>query len=931
MTASAVEQPAGVVTFLFTDIEGSTRLLEQHPEEYPAALARHHALLRDAIRAQQGFIFESVGDAIYAAFARPTDAVCAARAAQLGFQAEPWPRGLTIRVRMGIHTGEAQVKDGHYFGAALYRCARLAATAHGGQVVLSSATAELLAGSLTGGVSLRDLGQHRLKDLQRSERVFQLLHPELPSAFPHLRVLSGHPNNLLFQTTRFVGREQEIKTVISWLHTGGARLVTLTGPGGTGKTRLALQIAANLLEDFPDGAFFVALAAIRDPALVVPSLAQVLGLGEAADRPLIEILKDFLCDKHMLLVLDNFEQVAAAAPAVSELLSTCGTLRFLVTSRQRLHVYGERVFPVPPLQLPEIEHLASPPLLIQNEAVRLFVERAAAIDPRFFLTVENGPLVAEICQRLDGLPLAIELAAARVKVLSPQEMLARLERRLPLLTGGPTDLLDRQQTLRKTIDWSYDLLDAGTQELFRRLAVFARGCTLAAVEAVCCPCGDASVDPLERLTALVEKSLLHRDEACDEPRFLMLETIQEYALDRLTTSGEVERFRAQHATYYLKLAEEGAPELWGPQEARWFDRLEREHDNFRLALECFLKHDRAEEGLRLAAALSRFWRVRGHLIEGRDRLSTFLSLSGADKASSARTQALSGAGWLVRDLGDYKAASALFDESLALAREIYDRRGIAEALLGLGFIARYEGDYTGARARYQESLEGFQGLGSRAGIAAALGNLGLVARDQSDYAAARKLLEASLAMAREIEDKLGVAWALTNLGLVSRYEGDHAAARMLHDEALKLYRELGDRQNIAYSLNNLGLVALDQEEFAMAHQLFSESLRILEAVSDRRGLSFVLESLALVAVAQGRWECSLRIGGAASALRERLGAAAPQNWRRQCDSSIERARQSLDAPAARAAWTKGREMSLKEAIAYALSNEVRLHLAEESP
>lgn len=920
MSASVAEQPAGIVTFLFTDIEGSTRLLEEHPEKYPAALARHDVLLRGAIQEHGGFIFESVGDAIYAAFARPGNAARAALTAQLRLLDGPWPPGVTIRVRMGIHTGEAHLKDGHYFGAALYRCARLAAAAHGGQVVLSSAAAELLGEPLEDGAGLRDLGQHRLKDLQRPERFYELLHPKLPSAFPRLRVLSGHANNLPFQATRFVGREHDIQAVVTCLRSRDVRLVTLTGPGGTGKTRLALQVAAHLLEELPDGAFFVALAAIRDPALVLPSVAQVLGLRQAGDRPLLETVKDFVRDKHMLFVLDNFEQVAGAASVVGELLSTCGTLSALVTSRQRLHIYGERVFPVTPLQLPQDDDASSPSVLMQNEAVRLFVERAADIDPRFVLTAGNVPVVAEICRRLDGLPLALELAAARVAVLSLPELLARLERRLPLLTGGPGDVPGRQQTLRRTIDWSYNLLDAASRELFRRLAVFARGCTLAAVEEVCYPTGDPSADEaLERLSELVEHSLLRRDDACDEPRFLMLETIREYALEQLSAAGEVEDLRARQAAYYLTFAETGSVELWGPEEARWFEGLEREHDNLRLALRYFLKQGRTEEGLRLAAALSRFWRVRGHLMEGRHHLRTFLSISQAGARSAVRTQALNGAGWLVRDLGDLSGAGALFQEGLTLARETGDRRGIAEALLGLGFIARYEGAYAAARARYEESLETFRGLANRAGTAAALGNLGLVARDEANYARARELLEASLTVAREIEDTLGVAWAVTNLGLVSRYEADHAKARRLHEEALRLYRELGDSQNIAYSLNNLGLVALDEKDLGAARPLFCESLGILEAVGDRRGVAFVLESLALVAVAEQRWECGLRLCAAASALREQLGVTVPQNWRRQCDESLERARQSLDVSAAQAAYTQGREMSLKQAVAYALS------------
>ncbi|MBI3980207.1 MAG: adenylate/guanylate cyclase domain-containing protein [Chloroflexi bacterium] len=474
--------PAGTVTFLFTDVEGSTGLLERHPQAMGAALTQHHWILRDAVEAGRGVVFETVGDAVYAAFALATDAVAAALQAQLDLHAADWGEVGQIRVRMALHTGEVERQGDHYFGPPLFRCARLLATTYGGQVMLSSATADLVVDALPPGAGLRSMGSHRLKDLYRSEHLFQLVHPALPGEFPPPKSLDALPNNLPVQLTSFIGRERELAEVKRLLKT--TRLLTLSGPGGCGKTRLALQVAADQLDDFADGVYFVDLGSVRDRSLVAPAIAKALGVREVGARTPLEGLKDELRDREMLLVLDNFEQVLAATSLVADLLTACPRLTLLVTSRVVLHVRGEREFAVPPLTLPDLKRLPPAEQLSQFEAVRLFGERAMAVKPDFAITPGNAAVVAEICHRLDGLPLAIELAAARIKYLPPQAMLARLDHRLSLLTGGPRDLPARQQTLRGAIAWSYDLLSESEKTLFCRLSVFVGGCTIDAAEVV---------------------------------------------------------------------------------------------------------------------------------------------------------------------------------------------------------------------------------------------------------------------------------------------------------------------------------------------------------------------------------------------------------------------------------------------------------------
>jgi predicted ATPase/class 3 adenylate cyclase len=698
--------PSGTVTFLFTDVEGSTRLQERHPEAYRSAIDRHHAILSGAVERHCGSVFETVGDAVYAAFASPRDAVAAALSAQLELHEASCGEAGPLRVRMGLHTGEVERRGDHYLGAALYRCARLTDAAHGGQVLLSAATAELVREALPADAGLRALGEHRLKDLQRPERVFQLVAPGLAADFPALRTLESFPNNLPVQPTPLIGRAREVATARGLLQHPDTRMLTLTGPGGVGKTRLGLQIAADALREFPDGTFVVDLAAVISADVVIPSIAKTLRVQEAVDRPIPDSLKDYLHDRRLLLVLDNFEHVLAAAVQVADLLSACPRVKALVTSRAALHLRGERQFPVPPLALPDRSRREPLDQLMRYEAIQLFVQRAQAAKPEFAGSDQNAHAIAEICHRLDGLPLALELAAARVNVFPPDALLERLDRRLSVLTSGPRDLPARQQTLRHAIAWSYDLLSPDEQMLFRRLGVFAGGCTPTAAGAVV---GGGEPDPalavIDGIASLVDKSLLRQEDRAGELCFRMLETIREYALECLSATGEAERLQQAHAAYYLAFAERAEPGLLGGwRQAEWLDRLTEDQDNLRAALAWFARHGPAEDGLRLAAALRRFWRARGNLTEGREHMAALLALPAAEPRGRARAKALHAAGLFASGQGDYVEARRSLEESLDIYRRLGDAHGIGWALVALGILARYEGDHVAAKSRLEESL-----------------------------------------------------------------------------------------------------------------------------------------------------------------------------------------------------------------------------------
>jgi predicted ATPase/class 3 adenylate cyclase len=910
--------PTGTVTFLFTDIEGSTKMWEKSPHAMQRALSRHDDILRDAIEERGGYVFKTVGDAFCCAFPTAPDALEAALETQRSLLSSEWEQTGPFKVRMALHTGAAEERDGDYFGPPVNRVARLLSAAHGGQVLLSLPTHEMVRDQLPAGVNLAELGEYRLKDLFRPERIFQLSAPGIPSEFPPLRTLEARPNNLPMQPTPLVGREREAGEVAERLRSEEVRLLTLTGPGGTGKTRLALQAAADLLEEFEDGVFFVALAAITDPELVPSTIAEPLGVMESAGQSLMESLKSYLRQKHLLLVLDNFEQVLEGASVVGELVAACPGLKVLATSRIPLRLYGEQEYAVLPLALPDPRVLPPVRVLTQYEAVRLFVERARAIKADFEVNNQNAPAVAEICARLDGLPLAIELAAARVRLLSPHDMLTRLNNRLKLLKGGPRDLPTRQQTLRGTIDWSYELLTEEEKTLFGRLSVFSGGRTLEAIEEICDPGGD--IDALEGIESLLEKNLLRREEVVGgESRFVMLETVHEYAREKLQESGETDAIQRRHAEFFLEVAEEAEPKLRGPEQGEWLERLETDHDNLRVALRWLLEHERPEMVLRLAGALWRFWYARGYLGEGRRWLEEALALSG--EATALRVRVLNGAGHLAWTQGDLKQAATLREEGLKLSRQMGDKAGVAASLNGLSFVARMRGEYLAARSLAQQALAIHRELSDRWGIGLSLFLSGAAATFQGDYAAARPLLEEALAVCREVGDLEYISDSLGVLGIMYVNQEDYAAARPVLEEALRIMRTLEDRRGIAKCLSVLGDIALEQREHRAARSRCEEALMMFRDLGDKWWIAWSLEGLAKVAAAQKQHTRAVRLFGSAKALRDSAGVSGPAHQRALCERYLAAARDQLDEAAFAAAWDEGRAMILDEAISYALEGE----------
>ncbi|MGI8549986.1 MAG: protein kinase domain-containing protein [Dehalococcoidia bacterium] len=913
--------PEGTVTFLATDIENSTPLILQVGDRYAGLQAAHHGLIRAAFTAHGGNEVDTQGDSFLVAFSRAGEAVEAAVAAQRALAGHAWPGGAMVRVRMGLHTGSPSLTREGYAGIDVVRAARIAAAGSGGQVLLSQTTVDLVRDSLPDDVSLRDLGAHGLKGLERSERIFQAVIAELRADFAPLKTSESRPNNLPAQPTPLIGRGPLLASLEELLRGPQTRLVTLSGSAGVGKTRVALQFSADLQAEFEDGVAFVPLAPVSDPSLVAPTIAQTLGVRETGGQPILEVLKEFLKRRQMLLLLDNFEQITAAARLLTEILAACPRLKLLVTSRSVLRLRGEKHVPVPPLALPDLMHLPSLKQLGEYEAITFFTQRAQDARADFALTNENAQAVAELCARLDGFPLAIELAAARGRLLSPRAMLAQMaatggKSPFRLLTSGAPDLPQRQQTLRAAIAWSYDLLAEAEQALFRRLAVFAGGSTLEAAEAVAAvgsgqwavehessrsDTRDPTVDlrhaargtrqaatpsetrdpkpetrivpdTLDLLASLVDKSLLRQEETPEgEPRFSMLQMIREFALEALEFSGETEQVQQTHATYFLALAEEAEPNLGGLEQAEWLTRLEQNHDNLRGALTWTVGRGAACEGLRLGGALWRFWAVRGYLVEGRQSLANLLALSDIEAYPRERTKALNGAGNLARMQGDYRQARALHEQALEISRKQDDRRGVAWALNGLGGIAHEQADYLQARALYEESGNIYAELGDTRAIAGSLNNQGRVALQQGDDGAARVLFEQSLLGFRQIGEQRAIAGLLNNLAEIAHRHGDHFTARRQYEESLATLRKLGDRSSVAMVLNNLGELAREEHKLSTARSLCEESLAILHHLHDRPLIASALGNLGLFPLEEGMHEQAGTLSRESLRLRRDLG------------------------------------------------------------
>jgi len=842
--------PTGTVTFFFSDIEGSTRLIQQLGERYPDVLLAHHAIQREALAANAGHELRTEGDSFFIVFESALEACAGAAAVQKMLARHAWPDGREVRVRIGLHTGEAALVGNEYLGLDVHRAARVASAGHGGQVLVSETTRALVDHALPPGLTLKDLGVHRLKDLALPERLFQLTVEGLPADFPPLKTLEATPNNLPTQLTSFIGRDDQVREAKQLL--ARSRLLTLTGPGGTGKTRLSLEIAAGVLDQFADGVYFVPLSAVHDPELVASAIAQALAISTTGSRRPIDALLDHLREKQTLLVLDNFEQVIKAAPIATQLLEGSAGLRVLVSSRTVLRVSGEQEFPVPPLALPDLKALPPLAALSQFEAVRLFIERAVAVKPDFQATNENAPAIAGICERVDGLPLAIELAAARVKLFSPPALLGRLEKSLSALGSGMRDAPARQQTLRGAILWSYDMIDAPGRRLLTRFSVFARGGSLEQVEPVCGPAAEVGGDVVESLDQLADQSLLRRIPDFDEPRFLMLQTIRDFAAERLEASGEARSIRDRHLRAFIALAQQAQPHLFGPQRKEWLDRLAEDHDNFRAALEWAVASGNAQDAMRLSAAFWRFWQMRGHLHEGGRRIDDVLAMPDSGGFPQERLAALEAAGGLAYWQADMRVAQRFYDECLELTRKMGDDRALANALYNAAFprVVSREA-IVEAKPMLDEALPLFRRIDDQTGIARVLWGIGNALFFAKEYADARPVLEEAVALNRKLDDRFGLGWSIHTLGLVAFNLGDAERARACWLEAIHLFAAAGDVPGMVLQLDNLSALARQAGDFeragrlwaaASAHQISSGTglgrlLREEERRTGREGLS----------------------------------------------------------------------------------------------
>lgn len=861
--------PSGTVTFLLTDLEGSTRLWERDPKSMEEAMARHDEIVPDALDANGGRLVKSQGegDSAFAVFERPRQAASAALELQRAFITETWPTGTPLRIRIALLTGEAHVRGGDYYGTAVARCARLRSIGHGGQILLSQATADLLKDSFPNGVELRALGSHRLKDLSRPEQVYQLCHRDLPSEFPPLRSLDAFPNNLPVQLTSFIGRAHEIEELKELTTT--KRLLTVIGAGGAGKTRLALQVAAELLEAYPDGVWLVELAAITDVDLVPQAVASVLRVREEAGRTIIDSIIDYLRPRRTLLILDNCEHlVQTCAGFVEVLLKTCSDLRVVATSREALGIPGEAVWRIPALEHPDPGKVPID-VVAGYESVRLFVDRATSHDLAFSLMEENAADVAEICRRLDGLPLAIELAAARTKVMKPNDIVARLDERFRLIAGGARTAPARHQTLRALIDWSYDLLTEKERVVFRRLSVFAGGFTIEAAERIASGGGLDELDAVDLLSSLADKSLVVAGDRYGEKRYQLLDTLREYAAEKLADSDEQASVKARHLEWLVSLAERAYAGWGSPEEAKYLDQLAEERDNLRAALDWSLSDGPPEIGLHLAASASRLWQVAGPFTEGRRWLEAALARCPSGSAE-IRARALRAAAILSTYNGDYIAARRLGEQGLVLLRELGDTTGIAWSLQNLGLVSVRQGDHSRARAFYEETLALGRELGDGDVVLQALGSLGSLALDEADLHSARLILEESLAIARRSGRRLLFATFLNQLGRVAQLEGDYASARRLHEEAMSVALDVEDQWMVSMAMLSLARVEMVEGHFKEASAALERGLSIAQQREARPDVAAIQFEMGVLAETQGDFDLALSIFDENLSLRREL-------------------------------------------------------------
>lgn len=858
--------PIGTVTLLFTDIEGSTRLLRRLGPRYAEMLAECRALLRAAFAQWQGHEVDTQGDAFFVAFSRAIDAVSAAFTIQRTLHTHQWPDEVKVRVRIGVHTGEPQRTEEGYIGMDVHRAARIMGAAHGGQVLLSRTTGELVRDELPDAVTLRDMGEHSLKDIAGPTQLFQLEIPGMPTDFPPL--LTAQPQRLLHhfpsQLTPFIGREQERRQIRELVSRADARLITLIGTAGVGKTRLAVQVASELSTHFPGGLFFVALAQVNDAAGVLSAIAQALDLQEEQGLSLFDCLRLALQQRRTLLLLDNFEQVRAASLDIIRLLAACPPVKVLVTSREVLHVQAEQVFDVLPLSLPDVARSHELASLLQCEAIALFVQRAQAVKPGFQLTTLNAAAVASICARLDGLPLAIELAAARVRYFPPQALLARLEQGLGILSGNAHDIPPRQQTLQSALAWSYELLDAREQEVFRRLSIFVQGGTLEAIEQVCNAAGAIPLDMLAVLEVLVDKSLLQQQVQSDgEMRFWMLRTLREYGLECLERANEGEVTRTVHARYYLAWIEQMVSHSFPTERVGELHLVDLEYDNLRAALEWRLQRaeggqqEQAEEALRFCIALSLYWEVRGYFSEGLALFKRALAVE-TEVKPSILAEALYMAGFMALVQEGGEPAEELLSRSQQLFQASGDKLGMANILRMQGALSSMRGRYKIARQLLENALHLYEEQGNKKRVMNVREDIAHIALDQCNYEQAQTLIEENLAGHQLQEKQYFTAYCLYDLARVYFFsQHDLVEAQRLAERSLALFKAYGDRRFMAFVFCLLGQIHLIQGREGEARSSLEESLLTFKAVEDRSGTVEALLAHARFMMQQGCYQEAL--------------------------------------------------------------------------
>ncbi len=916
-------KPSGTVTFLFTDVEGSTKLAQEHPREWPALLAAHNNILQQAIEACNGYVFQVVGDSFAGAFHDASDALNAALQAQRSLQEQVWSPA-PLRVRMGIHTGAANLEtEAHqtrYVGyATLALTQRIMSAAHGGQVLLSQTARDLVHDKLPEHLQLRDMGEHRLKDVAQPEHLYQLVVPGLLSDFQPLNTLNTFNHNLPTQLTSFVGRATEIAALKQLV--SEHRLVTVTGSGGCGKTRLTIEVARETLSDFPHGVWLIELAPVTDPALVPQAVIAVLGLRADTRRSDVQVLADYVRGKTVLLILDNREHVIEAAAFLTEsLLRAAPNLKILTSSREPLGVAGEVTYRVPSLHTPDPEHLPALDELRRMDAIELFLERGAVAKPGFTLTSANARAVAQICARLDGIPLAIELAAARLRVLSPEQIATRLDDRFRLLTGGARTALPRQQTLRAMIDGSYSLLSDAEKTLLRRLAVFLGGWTLDAAEAVC---GDAGGEPvLDLLARLVDKSLVNTEEVAGDTRYRYLETIRQYARDKLFESDEVEALRDRHLAFYVRFAAEIERQLQGSARKEWTQRSEAEQDNLRVAVEWGLARDTAS-AVRIAADLVLGMTAGGLSLEGfrwlRDGMLKTQANVGA-VAPALRAKALSGLAYMYLSLGDNLNAAQLAQESIALYRTLDDRLGLGHALLMASLPTEFLGDLAEAEALLHEALALERAEGNVFAQAWALNMLARIGAKQGDLAAASRCADEALGISQRAGIEYTVALNYEMKGVIAAQRGNYAEACTLFKQAQVAFEDVGAHFNALLNKSNLAHLERQFGHLDRASVRYRETIVAFRDVGQVGAVAHQLECFGFIALAQEQGVRAAQLFGAAQALREHTNTPMTPEEQVYYDDQVQRLHSTIDSATFEATWSHGRTLSMDDAVGLATAS-----------